>query len=61
MAVSYLVVTGIYKVRIVRMLRQAKGCECETQKFEEVHSVKEPTLISSPTCCSCLLMMIKSH
>lgn len=61
MAVIYLVVTGIYKVRIVRMLRQAKGCECETQKFEKVHSVKEPTLTSSAACCSCLLMMIKSH
>lgn len=63
MAVSYLLVTGIYTLRTVWMLRQAKGCERETHKFEKVHLVKEPTLISSATCCNCflLLMMIESH
>lgn len=32
MAVSYVVVTGTYTVRMIGMLRQAKGCEREAHK-----------------------------
>ena len=48
---------------MVWMLRQAKGHERETHKFEKVCLVKEPTVISSATCCNCFLlfMMMKSH